>query len=159
MVVGRLRTVSLGKPAQQSSRGSVDGDPSRAVDGNVSTAAVTSDVEMNSYWKVDLQAQYWIGHITVIPTCCDNIDQHVSVEIRNAASHVVCSFNVQVALAYSIGFDCRPPVVGQYVSILKSGSVGGTLNLAEVQVYPGYSCVSLCQSESSDFSLIFSFCE
>lgn len=137
--------IALGKPATQSSDHS-DGthNAGKAVDGNLSTFSHTDNINVDAWWKVDLEQSYSISRITIYnrQDCCQERLTNFYVQLIGADRNTVLA---QKYIGSPVGesitlTDWPQEVLAAYVKILmkKRDSPVLYLHMAEVQVYGNY---------------------
>lgn len=135
---------ALEKPCEQSSTdevvGSMEGDSSYAVDGDLKTCSRT-DVEHRPYWQVNLNKVRQIRKVILISKDTKSTPLRFDVHIGsspNVTENQVCKRHHSVPSAPLATIFCEEDLSGRYVGIILNGTNEdgtGSLVLCEVIVY------------------------
>ncbi|XP_015759657.1 PREDICTED: uncharacterized protein LOC107338920 [Acropora digitifera] len=166
-----LPNLALDQPATQVS---VDhgGVASCTVDGNNSTdygsrSCMHTDYADDSWWRVDLEEPLPVATVVIVNRNCPPLhgcaDYTRTFEIRignDTSTYTSCGGTLSLANGETKPFYCDPPIVGQYVSVVRLGT-NSILTICEVQVYsfqPISRGVTACRMNSvgvSDSNVIY----
>ena len=157
--------VALHKPASASSVNN-GGQPQNAVDGKTSTVhegkkCTETKSEKSPWWTVDLLEAVKVQHVRLTTRCCDDLPiKNAEIRVGNStepADNPLCNW-IPKALEEGITetFECVEPLVGQYVSVVRSG-VEAVLSLCEVEVFStsGLSIASCTEAANPDELAVF----
>lgn len=157
--------VALHKPAKSSSVTN-GGQASNAVDGRTSTVhegrqCTETKSEKSPWWTVDLLVPVKVQHVRLTTRCCDDLPlKNAEIRVGNStepANNPLCNW-IPKALDEGITetFECVEPLIGQYVSVLRSG-VEAVLSLCEVEVFSthGLSIASCSEAANPDDLAVF----
>ncbi|XP_074611760.1 receptor-type tyrosine-protein phosphatase S-like isoform X5 [Acropora palmata] len=166
-----LHNLALNQPATQVSTGH-GGVASRAVDGNNSTDWFSNSCMHTNYaddpwWRVDLGESLPVATVVIFNRNCPPehgcADYMRTFEIRignDISTNTSCGGTLSLDNGETKPFYCDPPIVGQYVSVVRLGT-NSILTICEVEVYsfqPISSGVTACRMTSvgvSDRNVIY----
>ncbi|XP_074611775.1 uncharacterized protein LOC141866211 isoform X2 [Acropora palmata] len=166
-----LHNLALNQPATQVSTGH-GGVASRAVDGNNSTDWFSNSCMHTNYaddpwWRVDLGESLPVATVVIFNRNCPPehgcADYMRTFEIRignDISTYTSCGGTLSLDNGETKPFYCDPPIVGQYVSVVRLGT-NSILTICEVEVYsfqPISSGVTACRMTSvgvSDRNVIY----
>ncbi len=157
--------VALHKPASSSSVNN-GGNPENAVDGKTSTVhegkkCTETKSEKSPWWTVDLLEAAKVHHVRLTTRCCDDLPiKNAEIRVGNSTTpnnNPLCNW-IPKALDEGVTetFECVEPLVGQYVSVVRSG-VEDILSLCEVEVFStsGLSIASCTEAGNPDQLAVF----
>jgi len=160
-----LVNVALHKPASASSVTN-GGKPGNAVDGKTNTVhegkkCTETKSEKSPFWTVDLLESAKVQHVRLTTRCCDDLlIKNAEIRVGNSttpADNPLCNW-IPKALEQGVTetFECVDPIVGQYVSVVRSG-VEAVLSLCEVEVFSssGLSIASCTEAANPDQLAVF----
>ena len=157
--------VALNKPASSSSTNN-GGRPENAVDGKTSSVhegkkCTETKSEKSPWWTVDLLEAAKIQFVRLTTRCCDDLPiKNAEIRVGNSTtptSNPLCYWiSKELDEGVTETFECVEPLVGKYVSILRSG-VEDVLSLCEVEVFSasGLSIASCTEAANPDQLAVF----
>ncbi|MCY2925464.1 MAG: discoidin domain-containing protein [Planctomycetota bacterium] len=137
--VGFLRSLSTGKPVQTSGPRNESEKPENAADGTVDIAKFWGTIPAPQWWRVDLEKEYAIDRVQVVPYFDGHRYYQYTVEVStdDKAWALVADASKNTTPGDEKGYTHKfPPVKARYVKVnVLKNSDNPAIHLVEVRVF------------------------